>query len=1491
MPLTRYQIRNEYGLADPELYRAADKDDPEALLEGVAMAGLVGVLRQLGDLAEFAAEVFHDLHEEVMATAARGHGLMARVQQLEAEFPSIEKAFLTQTDQTPFFTNAGGEWHPNLRMEQNMITRGDLPRFVMDSYEECRGPPRLFLLDKFDVAGAGACLKRYTDPSLFKFEEVSFAVPNVEVQREKKNRRVKKGARLRNGESPEVVPTSHAKLHQLFLEERVENGHSDPARLVKLKRRQLNGFPFDPKPGKSYMEKFLGTPSPEHKVVHEVSVNPSPLRLTLNSSDESGLEIIEISTVSPVIKSSQGRESTCSSLIAEVAELKPSTPELDEQTYSREIVKVPDPISGGEADESPYIIHKMAIENELAVDEDRETEGSQDGDHSDDFMSEVDNYMDALTTMESEMETDNEYKPKNAKGLLTVGKHVVDSDANEDHLDGRADFSDSQSFGNSSMSDDGKSLFKKGRSSFSCSDSLSNLAENTPSDNEWAAKVYTSENGVSNIMGSPMDHPYQQNNSSELMCNQEDIILNAGKGSPSVPTMSLTVISTTETKLDEIPSDFTELGSKSSYTDQNGTDMPDSSVSDVPSHTVDNVNSIAEDCLGEELDHKNLDVLVSTANMSDREEEVDDGSVNKVLQTEHLDGLCEKNLVEGKIDSPQSISSPVSVNEEHQTEYADEICDKNLVETVGSPHPIISSSKEQLSSSHFPRANLDSGVTLLSENSDALKSVQINLGVDDAIAGTGINLEKLTDIVVAPELNSIEEHQYADVAVNLSQAEHELTGGATYPQENVKRLEEISRAINGDEMDVCTGKLDVEGEDSAHHEHPVNYSDKSSCEPVNLDEHVAVDAPLVAVTTYDEYGVNDASCLPSDLVCSISSDFVDIQEYLAGNEDTHQNGMDYKERVLAEYFMAPEEKKEVKQLEFVPTELKSSTHESTSDGTLSPGLRHHIHESALTYEAESCSYFSDVTAVPSSEHRNQEMESKLAYSSKDPCDDAVSSPTCCLPDMETSMEHAVELQADKSFAEPALVALDESNSESLKLQYSHSCQISDSRTPAESLELQSDEHDFIDGSSSQSLDLQSNRTQIVSDMGQERCIDASSKPEALPSQEHLVSSAGQELSGIGLSRNPFDSVFPSFGLLPENSEEVPPLPPLPPMQWRMGKFQPPSLASQGQWTDHGKCGFLPVQPFIADEKYQSDFLLEGREIADPSNPFLSITKDIQKSQHLSVESQDNSIQPTPLSLGLPTSVTDESQRVFLPLEGMQSLNPSLNIPIATSEWQEDGYVAAGGDPLKSSLDTSSTVAIVVDEPTDTVPLHGSQTKLLNHVIPESTSEPKKPENSLQSSAVEEQNYLEKPVFPPTTLEGQHHHDLATLHGQTTWSPSSLVLPPTNEVGKSNGSKLPRPRNPLIDAVAAHDKSKLRKVTERVHPQLGPKAEERDTLLEQIRTKSFNLKPTAVTRPSIQGIQGPKTNLKVAAILEKANAIRQALTGSDEDEDTDSWSDS
>lgn len=56
MPLVRFQVRNEYGLGQPQLYKEANREDPKAVLDGVAVAGLVGILRQLGDLAEY---VFH----------------------------------------------------------------------------------------------------------------------------------------------------------------------------------------------------------------------------------------------------------------------------------------------------------------------------------------------------------------------------------------------------------------------------------------------------------------------------------------------------------------------------------------------------------------------------------------------------------------------------------------------------------------------------------------------------------------------------------------------------------------------------------------------------------------------------------------------------------------------------------------------------------------------------------------------------------------------------------------------------------------------------------------------------------------------------------------------------------------------------------------------------------------------------------------------------------------------------------------------------------------------------------------------------------------------------------------------------------------------------------------------------------------------------------------------------------------------------------------
>lgn len=53
MPLVRYEVRCEHSLANPDLYRTVDRYDSEGLLEGMAIGGLVGLVRQLGDLAEY----------------------------------------------------------------------------------------------------------------------------------------------------------------------------------------------------------------------------------------------------------------------------------------------------------------------------------------------------------------------------------------------------------------------------------------------------------------------------------------------------------------------------------------------------------------------------------------------------------------------------------------------------------------------------------------------------------------------------------------------------------------------------------------------------------------------------------------------------------------------------------------------------------------------------------------------------------------------------------------------------------------------------------------------------------------------------------------------------------------------------------------------------------------------------------------------------------------------------------------------------------------------------------------------------------------------------------------------------------------------------------------------------------------------------------------------------------------------------------------------
>lgn len=205
MSLYRVGVRNVYGTSQQaEFYGNVDREDPEAILNGVAVSGLIGVLRQLGDLAESAAEIFQGIQEEVMATASRSNQLKIRLQHIEATVPPLEKAVLAQTTHLHFAYTGGVEWHPRIPHEQNHLIHDDLPHFIMDPYEECRDPPRLHLLDKFDINGPGSCLKRYSDPTYFRRassnlmiqENKKFQNKNCKIKKKKSSSRSRDMSRL-----------------------------------------------------------------------------------------------------------------------------------------------------------------------------------------------------------------------------------------------------------------------------------------------------------------------------------------------------------------------------------------------------------------------------------------------------------------------------------------------------------------------------------------------------------------------------------------------------------------------------------------------------------------------------------------------------------------------------------------------------------------------------------------------------------------------------------------------------------------------------------------------------------------------------------------------------------------------------------------------------------------------------------------------------------------------------------------------------------------------------------------------------------------------------------------------------------------------------------------------------------------------------------------------------------------------------------------------
>ncbi|GAB2301210.1 hypothetical protein Dimus_035244 [Dionaea muscipula] len=246
MPLVRFEVKNEYGLGVAQLYNGANAEDPRAILNGVAVAGLVGLLRQLGDLADFAAEVFHGLQEQVASATCRSRKLMARVQNLEAALTPLEKDILSQTSHIHFAYTPGSKWHARIKNEQNHFICSGFPQFILDSYEDSRELPRLQWLDKFDTGGPGSCLKRYSDPSFFRRVSVSAnTLNNEKTQKERKARKTKKQSSKKTNRQFSHIASFLDAGRRVQLASPTGQGPSSPAQTVSTFDAKFKSDPGD----------------------------------------------------------------------------------------------------------------------------------------------------------------------------------------------------------------------------------------------------------------------------------------------------------------------------------------------------------------------------------------------------------------------------------------------------------------------------------------------------------------------------------------------------------------------------------------------------------------------------------------------------------------------------------------------------------------------------------------------------------------------------------------------------------------------------------------------------------------------------------------------------------------------------------------------------------------------------------------------------------------------------------------------------------------------------------------------------------------------------------------------------------------------------------------------------------------------------------------------------------------------------------------------
>eukprot|EP01018_Ginkgo_biloba_P004919 Gb_24553 [translate_table: standard] len=1402
MPLVRYEIRNEYSLAKPDLYKSAAKDEPEELLEGVAMAGLVGIVRQLGDLAEFAAEIFYDLHEELMATASRGHELMIRVQQLEAEVPSIEKALMSETNQLRFAYTIGGDWHASIQNDQNHLSQSELPRFIRNSYEECRGPPRLFVLDKYDVAGAGACLKRYTDPSFFKKEWASSELRKVEkTQRERDTVTAKKKGRTRrNGETMDIAATSQHNSRVCYSSPDLNSPMSAPGYLLNASNQRSNFKQWKRKP----------TAGMVHEAQMKDNLSTGPVR--------------------------------------EFKSLKTSARDIEADRMN--IMQVRQKV--------------VLVNGQINVE-------MENVDHMDDVGSEADNYVDALTTMESEIETDSECPVK----------HEVDSDLNSEYRE---------------------TGFETSEDCREQSAECSIFVDVEPSTSFY--KVESSDNS-----------------SKERTCIR---FHNVKSETPSEDCFESVE---PPASLDSIQA-VAEPGNKELIADLDSGNLPANLPNTSSSRSVDfaqTTDSVSEEAL---IDHVHHTRFITAA------DEVDAASTSCVQTPDAVlnrsssfafsnfepSDVCLNATPSARFDSadasfrfaipelsimysdvalalPPAIEEPFVVADTSamHTDVKLQICPPDI---------------EKLDESPFPLTSMDSNK---SESIATYDASELASGLNDVVIQDGICSDTLNDSPVpCISVDTCRNELVADqVASEMASGLHDavMQDKHTCIEAKVDYTEHATptecvyseKAYSGHKISSRTsvGCISIKSKtEIIHSESPAGCIDSKPalqlCEDLpsgstntsvhtlgmdieSVGDRLHAVLPIVDVLEMKSGQMNEELTDPTytrsrlhGISMGLPPNLQNTQmpdNYSSAPFPAMQSGRDFSSDMSRDKLIS-----RCESLKLVVNAPGKDFNASISIKKVPIDLAKA--ELANVGNVESPSGSPSPTGAckegPPVEFTEAEIEGFLAAEASNVLLDMMS-PVACVHSRSSVASTDVELLNFINI-NPHTDFCAEVHAEKLSAKPPESAKDFSSELPVKCV-VDSYSASAKEGSTSLGLSpLEHNNTSSFYPAAESHLSTYSACSDneleiPRPDRNSFISETGDLFSsfhllsepGIPLQSEAENQSIADFGSLSSNSLEMF-------SQFFVDEMRFSQMIDTDYDSDCGhpkslgkhssdSCSNQPME-FIAEPAVFSETTTNTNGTLD--SPRIS----------LSTSSRNSSSPSTPRDSILPKldygGVTEGSR---YPHYNNLSFGPSPKTPVSTA--------------LPSSM-SQAVISL------DTRAFAKSQSMDLGSelLVPSSI------EARFQGSTSHETP--PPPPLPPLDwwMRRTHQSSLQNTKVVEPPAPPPLPLRPTSPA-QNQADSLPgiekssiQRNDSLIKAIASHDKSTLRKVIQQPKSQNAKPFSDREELLEQIRTRSFSLRPTVAKRPEIPR---PATNINVSAILEKASAIRQAFVGSEEDEDDD-WSD-